>query len=622
MNTPPAPSLLDRVRGRRLVQWTLGYVAGGWILLELTDFLAEMFGWPEAWVRGLLVLLSFGLLATLVLAWYHGDPGRQRVERREAVILTLLALVGGAWAVQVVAAGDAEGDSALGSGIGLTRAALAEARIPDPREASHALAVLPFVALGGAEEGVAGGAALSNEAFADGVMEDILHQVSLIPGLRVISRTSTMRYRDSGLGILDIGRELAVDLVLEGSVRRAGDRARIVVQLVDARMDEHLWSGSYDRELSDLLGVQAEVAAEVARALATTLGLDQAEGGQRDTRVARGPPVNPEAYAAFVEGRTLVRSDDPAEVERGGDLLVRAVELDPRIEPAFRAMAFFLERTAGMQEAGAAPGASAPGVRPAEGEAAGAQLPRIRTFVREALESPAAPPEVTRSHAWRVALDRGDFEAAERALTDALVRNPNDAEARRWYGVVLSRTGRHEAALEQLRIAEAVDPASSRVAMAQGSVFEALGRAEEALDAYRRAWSFAPSDVPSRAEHALVLAVTGDPDGARERAGALVEASGRDPLALGVWGYLNARSGAMDEARTVAGELSALPSRRPGVATALALVHAGLADTAQAAHWAERARAEAGWGGLTPGVERALSRVGISGVRTPPPPGR
>ncbi len=616
MNTPPAPSLLDRVRGRRLVQWTLGYVAGGWILLELTDFLAEMFGWPEAWVRGLLVLLSFGLLATLVLAWYHGDPGRQRVERREAVILTLLALVGGSWAVQVVAAGDAEGDPALGSGIGLTRAALAEARIPDPREASHALAVLPFVALGGGEEGVAGGAALSDEAFADGVMEDILHQVSLIPGLRVISRTSTMRYRDSGLGILDIGRELAVDLVLEGSVRRAGDRARIVVQLVDARVDEHLWSGSYDRELSDLLGVQAEVAAEVAAALAETLGLAGAEAsaGELERRRAWIADVDPEAYAAFLEGRSLVRSDDPAEVERGGALLVRAVELDPRIEPAFRSMAFFLERTAGMQEAGAAPGAPAPGVRPAEGEAAGAQLPRIRTFVREALESPAAPPEVTRSHAWRVALDRGDFEAAERALTDALVRNPNDAEARRWYGIVLSRTGRHEEALEQLRIAQAVDPGSPGVVLAQGSVLEAMGRVDEALDALRRGASLSDGHhAPSRVEHALALARSGDMPGALGVARSLLEGSDRDPLALGAWGYLLARSGAEEEARGVVVELSSLPARRPGVATGLALVHAGLADTAQAAEWAERARAEAGWGGLAPGIERALRRVGIGG---------
>ena len=448
-------SLMARIRARRIFQWAFAYVAGAWVLLELTDFLSELYGWPEVVVRFLLTAFAFGLLATLVVAWFHGAPGRQRAPRTEVVLLVLLALVGAGTSLRVLAGG--VGDEAAGplagsfGGVGLTRAALAETRIPDPREASLSLVVLPFASLdGGVDEGL---------SFADGVTEDILFELSLLPGLRVISRTTAMRYRDAPMTLVEIGRELGVDLVVEGTVRRAGDQARIVVQLVDARTDEHLWAGSYDREVEDLLAVQAEVAEAVARELSQALGL-----APEETRRFAGRPahVDPEAYRRFLEGRRLARSEDPVQVEAGAELLARAVELDPRIESAWRALGDLLERTDGASDTtlvrvrsfvrgqataavteGPNPFAVAPDparagtVRFESAQAGAGQAGAVQPGDAEATVPPTSGPATSR---WRFLvhrtdLDAGALEGAETALVEALVSTPNDADARRWYGL-------------------------------------------------------------------------------------------------------------------------------------------------------------------------------------------
>jgi len=627
-----------------MFQWVFGYVAGAWILLEITDFLSGMFGWPDAVVEVFVTLLAFGLLVAAVLAWFHGERGRQEVTRPEVALLTGIGLVGMmtvAW-VGLQASWSGEGSAEAASRIptvtervrsrgeaptssaGVIRTALAGVGIADPREASLALAVLPFVNLdpvtdpGPRPDGEP--ELRGDPAFADGVTEDILFEVSRIPGLRVISRTSTAQYRDSPLTLVEIGRELNVDLVLEGSARRVGDRARIVAQLIDARTDEHLWSGSFDHDLSDILRVQAEVAEEVAAAVAATLGVAGVEVSPGAPAASRGAvaaassdpgsrpqvrTVNAGVYRSFLEGRRLVRSTDPDEVERGVALLDDVVRRDPELEAARVVLAEVLE---------AFP------TDPVQGRrgSSGSPTSEARLLARRALEAPAPAAGPASRPVWQLAVDAGSLEEGEAALRAALRADPNDPAARRWYGLLLAATHRPEEGLEQLRIAHSVDPNSASLHSAMGAVLAQLGRPAEAVAAFDRALERMPAEgrltLSVQVERALALATAGGEEGALVELRRFAAEAPGSPQALGALGYLAGRLGREAEAGEVLAALAGLEdvgppeAPLPGVELARAQVLAALGDGVAARAALDRAVAEGGWVALSAAARRVRGK--------------
>ena len=613
--TPETRSpLLDQIRGRRLFQWLFAYVAGAWILLELTDFLVDLFEWPLAIVQVLLTLFAFGFLAAMVLAWCHGEKGRQEVTRREVALLSGIGVMGLLAALGVGMGADwhaplkEEGEQVTTPARSLIREAAAETFIADPRQAPLALAVLPFLNLDGPG---------SDDTFADGVTEDIIFEMSILPGLRVISRTSTAQYRGTTLSMVEIGRQLDVDLVLEGSVRRGEDRARIVAQLIDARTDEHVWSGSYDRDLSDILQVQAEVAGEIARALAATLGVGEVEvmvevGREPELhppdvpRVAR--TVDPETYRSLMEGRRLARSSDPTEMERGVELLREVVVREPDLESALAALAEVLEIS---------PSEPASGWRWATGEAPH----RLRNLVRETLEEVEERGSLRpgRSPAWRLALDRGAMAEAEEALVTTLAANPNDAGARRWYGLLLASAGRLQEGLEHLQVARSLDPASIGVQTAVGAVHLRMGGFQEAVAAFDEALARVPAGSPQainlRVERSLARGRGGAMDEAiRELQELAADVQGEPdaPQVLqvrGALGYLLALGGREEEARAILDELQGIAPFSGGVALAVAQVLAGLGEVSDARAALKSALGDHGWSALTPAAWRVLEPV-------------
>ncbi|MDP7666292.1 MAG: hypothetical protein QGF98_06225, partial [Candidatus Poseidoniia archaeon] len=165
---------------------------------------------------------------------------------------------------------------------------------------ANSIAVLPFENLGSKEE---------DEYFSDGITEDIITELSKIKNLLVISRTSVMKYKGTKKSIQKIGEELGVASILEGSVRRAGDRVRITGQLIDAKSDQHLWAEKYDRELSDIFAVQDEVASSIASALRIELSDDES------TRIADSQTESIEAYDLYLKGRNLYHTYDVSKLE-------------------------------------------------------------------------------------------------------------------------------------------------------------------------------------------------------------------------------------------------------------------------------------------------------------------
>jgi TolB-like protein len=269
---------LQRLRERKLVQWALAYVAAAFALIQVLDIIVQRFAWPEQIERYLIVALAIGFFVTVIVAWYHGDRGAQRVSGAELLIIAVVLAIGGAVAWRL---GPAPEDSAMAS--------KPPHSAPVPAD-SKSIAVLPFVNMSGEKD---------NDYFSDGVSEEILNSLARIDGMLVVGRTSSFQFKGKNEDLRQIGEKLGVAHVLEGSVRREGERARITAQLIRAADGIHLWSQTYDRTLQDTLAVQLDIAEQVAGALNVVL-----DDRQRERMRAAGVK-NVDAFIAYQKGWTL-----------------------------------------------------------------------------------------------------------------------------------------------------------------------------------------------------------------------------------------------------------------------------------------------------------------------------
>ena len=293
----------EEVKRRKVYQVAVAYViaAGGVIQLASASFPA--WDLPNWALRVVIVLLLVGFPIALIFAWAFDitaqgiratpDTVAPKTHRRRNVVMLVVTGV-------IISA--AAGFFLL------------------PRVAAHkvdkSIAVLPFQNLSDEKE---------NAYFADGIQDDILTNLSKIRELKVISRTSVMQYRGSAPNIRDIGKALGVSTVLEGSVRRSGNRVRVNVQLIDAATDEHVWANDYDRDLTDVFAIQSDLAHEIANALQAKLS------DTEKALIERKPTENGEAYLAFVQAHNLQNAfEDFGKLKQSEQLYARAVELDPK----------------------------------------------------------------------------------------------------------------------------------------------------------------------------------------------------------------------------------------------------------------------------------------------------
>ena len=274
---------LQRLKQRKLVQWALAYVAAAFALLQGIDIVAQRFAWPEQTMRFVIIALSIGFFVTLVLAWYHGERGAQRVAGTELLILALLLALGGGFLWRFAAAAHPRDTT--------TVAAPTETRMSEPARPipEKSIAVLPFENL--SEE-------KANAYFAEGTQDEILTRLAKIGALKVISRTSTAHFASSPENLPEIARQLGVANILEGSVQKIGDAVHINVQLIHAATDDHLWAESFDRKLVDIFAVEKEVAENIAAALNAKLT------GAEQKAIAQQPTANSAAYDVYLRGNT------------------------------------------------------------------------------------------------------------------------------------------------------------------------------------------------------------------------------------------------------------------------------------------------------------------------------
>ena len=318
----PEPTLAQRLRERKLVQWALAYLAGAWVAIEVTGEVVDRFGWPGVIGQVVIILALFGFFITLILAWYHGEKGRQRVSGLELLMVAGVLVVAGSalWLV------GRRGES-LGFGEDLVSARAAPEFSLPPLNDQLSVAALPWMNLSEREEDL---------DFALGVHDEILTRLHRVGGLKVTSRQSVMRFRDSSASMREIAQELGVRYILEGTLLRAGEQVRINVQLIEATTDIHVWTEIFDRLLSteNLLAVQSEIALRVAEEIGAVITPEERE------RVSAPLTGSRQAYEEYFRGRLLSSEHLPANYHRAIEHFERAIQADPGFSAAFAGLGF------------------------------------------------------------------------------------------------------------------------------------------------------------------------------------------------------------------------------------------------------------------------------------------
>jgi serine/threonine-protein kinase len=401
-----------------------------------------------------------------------------------------------------------------------------------PTDQIESIAVLPLANLSGDS---------AQEYFADGMTEALITELAQIRALRVISRTSIMQYKRQRKPVKDIGRDLRVDALVEGSVAREGDRVRITAQLVDARSEQYLWAETYEGESEDLLGLQSQVARAIAHQVRANLT------PREQTRLARERRMIPEAYEAYLRGRHHWNLRSEEGVTRSLEYFQRAIELAPDSPLGY----------AGLADAYLALGVNDYGkVRPAEA------LARAKAEARRALEM---DPGLAEAHATLASVSlfhEWDFEAAERDFQRALDLNPNYATARHWYAFCLAVTGRTEEALGEIRQARRIDPVSLLINANVGWILYLSRQYEAALREVERTLELDPGFGVARIYRGLILEQLGRPKEAVEEFRSLLAQSGESIALNGALGCALARAGNKAEARKILSELRAAERRQ------------------------------------------------------------
>jgi TolB-like protein/Tfp pilus assembly protein PilF len=333
-------------------------------------------------------------------------------------------------------------------------------RPADP--AIRSLAVLPLSNLTGDPQ---------QEYFADGMTDALITDLAKIHGVKVISRTSVMQFKNVQKPLPEIARALGVDGIVEGSVQRSGERVRVTAQLIRAATDTHLWSESYERDTRDVLSLQGEIARDVAREIKLALTSEES------SHLSRPRPVNPVAYELYLKAQYHYYKWRAEDFREAIEFFQKAIDADPRWAPPYAGLA---NSYGWLWIAGALPPQEA--------------LPRFNAALKTALEIDNTLPEAHYTMAAAAFYYRWDWDEAEREFRTTLALQPSLVEARFEYAWFLSSMGRFPEAIAEARRAVERDPLSVSANLALGSVYSVNRDDDLAIAQLRRTEEIEPND--------------------------------------------------------------------------------------------------------------------------------
>jgi len=410
-------SLLQRLKQRKIFQWAIAYAATAWVSLEVFDLIAEQFFWPN-WVRqSATILLLFGLFITIVLAWYHGEHGRQKIGVVELVLLIVLLSLGGqsVWLLR---------DRGLNIEPDVDKPRLTFRAEPLPQ---NSVAVLPCLNLGGDE---------NRAHFADGLAAELITRLSAVSGLRIPSHTSSFSFKGKNATIEEIAAVLKVRHVLECDVSGDDSRLRASARLIDAQTGYTLWSQSYDNTNVQLFDVQQDVAEAVVENLQIKLGVRERQ------LVRRRWTENTEAYDEFLQGiKAQLVAPTEENIKKMRQHFERAIELDPGFGRGYARLAVTWVYYGNYQ---LAPASEA--------------YAEVERLAQKAIELDGELYEAYWALGWADLAGKYAWQAAENNFRKTIELAPGQWAGYHSLGYVLGAVGRIDEALESARIAIEVDP--------------------------------------------------------------------------------------------------------------------------------------------------------------------
>ena len=450
---------------------------------------------------------------------------------------------------------DLDPDPAVAALAERLRAAPPARMAPAENARSSSVAVLPFINLSSDPE---------NEYFADGITDDVIAHLSKVRALKVISRTSVMRFKQRQQSLKEIGSALGVTTILDASVRRVGERVRIVAKLVDVHTDQHLWVETYDRDLTDIFAIQTDVALQIAAAMKAELSREER------TRVRRSPTHDVPAYQLFQRGREFYIKYTPEGLLRSIEFFDKAIARDPSFALAHANKSIAYTELAEV-------GAVSPDLA----------YERAAEASREALR---LDPELGVAHctlAYLKSAHEFDWKAAEEGFKKAIELNPSGADAYVLYGRMLAGLGRFDEAIAAQERAHELDPLAHR--MDRITTRLRAGRFEEAIKPAEDAVEFEPAYDRARSTLGWAYFLNGDQSAGIAELERAVACSPGNTLWLGQLGQAYALAGDEAKARSIVEKLEEYARDKFVSPYHFAYVYTGLGDSERALDYLEQA---------------------------------
>jgi adenylate cyclase len=530
--------LFAELKRRHLFKVVAGYAAAAFVALQVAEATFEPLGLPNGAMIGLIVAVVVGFPITFILAWIYDitpEGIKKTLPAEEAAALA---------AAERAAVADAAAAPALPRRRPLETGP-APAAHGARRRRRVALLVMGILVVGGFGVSIGylrpGGAAAAdrrsiavlpfenlspdaeNAFFSDGITEELLTALAAMGELRVVSRTTVMAYRGTDKTARQIGRDLGVGTILEGSVRRVGNEVRITAQLIDARTDKHLWARSYDRTMDDIFRLQSEIAAAIASALAAELSQTER------ARLARAPTADADAFDAYVRGRQLLATGRTRAVDEAIVLLEGAVAADPAFARAHAALG-----GARLQQA----------VALGRGE----RLDAAFGAVQQALALDTATAEAY-AVLGALQLQKGQTGAAVDAYERALRLQPNSADAVAGMGAALAARGLPAEAVRAHLRARELEPTSPAHPLALATAHALLGELDAAEAWVREALRKQEDLWPAHLLLAQLHLLRGDSAGAARAARVMLRVADDEPRAQRAAGDLSLQRGELPAAK-------------------------------------------------------------------------
>ncbi|MGB9004608.1 MAG: tetratricopeptide repeat protein [Candidatus Aminicenantales bacterium] len=539
-------AFLNKLRKRKILETLGAFIGGGWLLYEIVHWvLVEHYHLPEKLIDMTIVSLLGALLCTLIWRWFSG-PEKTRKFKLELVLIPLVFLMTILLDINLIL--HLKGP---------------ESETFPAAQWKNSIAVLPFVDMSPQKD---------QEYFCDGMTEELINRLSNIKELKVPARTSAFTFKGKAEDIREIGRKLDVEKVLEGSVRKEGSQLRITVQLVNVSDSYHIWSETFDKELTKVFAIQDEIALTVVDKLKFTLLSDE------KAKLIKRPTENPEAYDLYLLGRFFYYKTTEEDLKKAIKYFEQAIAKDPGYALAYagQATCYTVLCAIGF-------------LAPKE------SYPKAKEAVIKALELDEELGEAHASLGYLKAVFDWDFAGAEHDFRRAIKLNPGSVDIYILYSIYLAFAGRFDEAIARFKHAVELDPASPQTYTYLGGFgYYMAGRFDEAIAQLKKALEMDPNSYLGQLFLTAIYASKGMYGEAIAQADRVISVwpTLEDAQILCFLGWVYAVSGRQEKARNVLNRMLDLRARRYVDAYNIGEVYAGLGEKEKAFEWLRRAYEE------------------------------